>query len=855
MSESTFNTDDVRLTAYALGELDTAERAEVERLLETDPAARAEVESLRQAALSITAALMTESTPAGHPPLAAQLANVTAETLHSRRRLKLFRIAAIAASVAVLGGTATLLTLRGRLLNNDSSERVAASRVLGTPAPGNIEMAENDLSRVVHSGPRSAVDDYRMARPSAAPVVDGTASSTLALESSDEAPSAGGSSEAPRAVRGKLGAAALPSKPQATREVAAIATPGEPSDVATGPSTTAPGPSVDGPGPGSISVRGSEEFKKSTLNLVKSDAEKTKDKDVEVRYSSESAKPVTPLSPQPQAEPKSGSPAADPFGRVNAPVPNARPVQLAITGEKAPIESKPLPVTANPEAKSNLEGSTKYDETRDAGPAAEAYDTIQENPFLSPFQQPVSTFSIDVDTASYSNVRRFLTQGQLPPRGAVRIEELINYFTYDYPQPQKDVPFSVNIEVADCPWNPGHRLARVGLKGKEIAREARPVSNLVFLLDVSGSMQSPNKLPLVKSGMQQLVKQLGENDRVAIAVYAGASGLVLDSTTADQQTVIHSAIENLQAGGSTNGGAGIELAYKVAAQHFIKGGTNRVILCTDGDFNVGTTNQNQLVQLIEEKAKSGVFLTVLGFGMGNLKDSTLEKLADKGNGQYGYIDSEQEAHKVLVEQMQGTLITIAKDVKIQIEFNPARVAAYRLVGYENRILAKEDFDNDAKDAGEIGAGHTVTALYELVPPAEAAAVQAAGEPLKYQKPQVAPAAPVADSRLVDSDELLTLKLRYKQPEADKSQLIEFPVIDRGLKFSQASGDFGWAAAVASFGMLLRDSEHKGNSTLPAVLEMAEASKGEDRLGYRAEFINLVKAAQGLTHSVASGGAR
>ncbi|MSR57221.1 MAG: DUF3520 domain-containing protein, partial [Planctomycetaceae bacterium] len=406
-------------------------------------------------------------------------------------------------------------------------------------------------------------------------------------------------------------------------------------------------------------------------------------------------------------------------------------------------------------------------------------------------------------------------------------------------------PSNILVASQEIDVSPGRRtyydkfphLGSPGLKGREFPQTERPVSNLVFLIDVSGSMQDQNKLPLVKAGLKLLVDQLGENDRVAIVVYAAATGLVLPSTTGDQKTAILSAIDNLQAGGSTNGGAGIDLAYRTATENFIRHGTNRVILCTDGDFNVGVTSQDQLVSLIEQNAQSGVFVTVLGFGMGNYKDSTLEKLADKGNGNYGYIDSLNEARKLFVEQMQGTLITIAKDVKIQIEFNPARVGAYRLIGYENRLLAAEDFNNDKKDAGEIGAGHTVTALYELIPAGAAATVAgeslAGVDPLKYQQPGNATIA-------ADSDELFTLKLRYKQPDGDTSRLVEYPAIDRGISTSQASADFTWAAAVASFGMLLRDSPHKGNATLPAVLELAEAGQGEDRAGYRREFIQLVR---------------
>lgn len=471
--------------------------------------------------------------------------------------------------------------------------------------------------------------------------------------------------------------------------------------------------------------------------------------------------------------------------------------------------------------------------------STESYSHLADNRFLHVAQNPLSTFSIDVDTASYSNVRRFLTEGRLPPADAVRIEEMLNYFPYDYPQPADGVPFSANVEIAACPWKAEHRLVRIGLKGRQVAAEKRPVSNLVFLVDVSGSMQDPYKLPLLQQGMKLLVNQLTENDRVAIVVYAGASGVVLQSTTADFKRVIISALENLQAGGSTNGGAGIELAYQIASQHFIKHGTNRVILCTDGDFNVGVTSDDALVRLIEEQAKTGVFLSVLGFGTGNLQDSKMELLADKGNGNYAYIDSLNEARKVLVDQMVGTLITIAKDVKIQVEFNPARAAAYRLIGYENRVLAKEDFNNDKKDAGEIGAGHTVTALYEVVPAGTSISTTSV-DPLKYQSNPPPSETKVTTTKF--SDELLTLKLRYKRPDGDDSQLSEFPIADQDRPFAQASSDFAWASAVAAFGMILRDSEFKGTATLPAVLEIAESNKGRDQSEYRAEFIRLVKAA-------------
>lgn len=467
----------------------------------------------------------------------------------------------------------------------------------------------------------------------------------------------------------------------------------------------------------------------------------------------------------------------------------------------------------------------------------EAYDRISDNPFLDVRQNPLSTFSIDVDTASYANVRRFLNQGSLPPKDAVRIEELVNYFPYQYAPPDDDKPFAVHAAVAGCPWEPKHRLLRVALKGREIDFNNRPASNLVFLIDVSGSMNQPNKLPLLKAALRLLIDRLSENDRVAMVVYAGSSGLVLPSTTGDRQAVIASALEQLQAGGSTNGASGIQLAYDTARRHFIRGGTNRVILCTDGDFNVGITDQGSLTRLIEEQAKSGVFLSVLGFGTGNYQDSTMEKLADRGNGNYAYIDNLNEARKTLVEQAGGTLVTIAKDVKLQLEFNPQQVAAYRLIGYENRLLRNEDFNDDTKDAGEIGAGHAVTAFYELVP-AGAESPAASVDPLKYQK-QVEPTAAAQDG------ETLTLKLRYKEPDGDKSKLIEHVVKDSGQGFAAADHDFQFAAAVAAFGMLLRDSPYKGNLTYPAVLELAAASLDSDPEGYRAEFIDLVKMAQAL----------
>ncbi|MDX9972134.1 MAG: von Willebrand factor type A domain-containing protein [FCB group bacterium] len=473
------------------------------------------------------------------------------------------------------------------------------------------------------------------------------------------------------------------------------------------------------------------------------------------------------------------------------------------------------------------------------GHNTEAYDKITDNPFKDVTQEPLSTFSIDVDTASYSNVRRFLTQGTMPPPDSVRIEELLNYFDYGYAPPaDKSIPFASHIEVAACPWAPEHRLARVALKGWEMAANERPASNLVFLIDVSGSMQPENKLPLLKEALRMLVRQLDERDRIAMVVYAGSSGLVLPSTPGNEQAKILGAIDQLESGGSTHGSAGIQLAYETAIQNFLPGATNRVLLCTDGDFNVGVTDAGQLTRMIEEKAKSGVFLTVLGFGMGNLKDANLEQLADKGNGNYAYIDTLNEARKVLVQGLSGTLVTIAKDVKIQIEFNPAKVQAYRLIGYENRIMAKEDFNDDTKDAGEIGAGHSVTALYELVPPGARTPGNPNVDPLKYQQP----VQPKAEST---SDELFTLKLRYKAPDGDTSKLLEYPARDTGGKLPQATPSFRFAAAVAQFGMLLRNSPYKGTSSYDDALVLAEYAMDKDPYGYRTEFVELVRKASAL----------
>ncbi|MGJ3235247.1 YfbK domain-containing protein [Marivirga sp.] len=466
-------------------------------------------------------------------------------------------------------------------------------------------------------------------------------------------------------------------------------------------------------------------------------------------------------------------------------------------------------------------------------PNTEDYEGLDENTFQEATQNPLSTFSIDVDAASYSNMRRFINSGQNPPKDAVRIEEMINYFNYDYKQPTGQDSFSINTEVAPAPWNEKHQLVHIGLQGKVIPTENLPASNLVFLLDVSGSMFAQNKLPLLKSGLKMLVEQLREEDKVSIVVYAGAAGCVLPPTSGKEKDKINEALQNLQAGGSTAGGAGIELAYKIAKENFMKEGNNRIILATDGDFNVGASSNEAMEDLIEKKRKEGVFLTVLGFGMGNYKDSKMEILADKGNGNYAYIDNILEAKKVLVNEFGGTLFTIAKDVKIQVEFNPANVTAYRLIGYENRKLNNEDFNNDKKDAGELGSGHTVTALYEIIPKGVDSYFKPIDD-LKYQKNEP------KTEKVTYGDELLTIKFRYKAPDEEVSQLIVKTVENTITALDKTSDNFRWSAAVATYGMLLKDSDYIENGDYKLVTDLAKGAKGKDENGYRIEFIKLVE---------------
>ena len=473
----------------------------------------------------------------------------------------------------------------------------------------------------------------------------------------------------------------------------------------------------------------------------------------------------------------------------------------------------------------------------------EEYNSIVENRFKKAIDNPLSTFSIDVDAASYSNMRRYVNQGVMPPADAIRTEELVNYFTYNYAKPNGKDPVKISAEIGECPWNKEHRLVKIGLKAKEIADSKLPASNLTFLIDVSGSMYGATRLELVKSSLKLLINNLRDEDRVAIVVYAGSAGEVLPSTSGSDKQKIREALDKLTAGGSTAGGAGIQLAYKIARKNFIEGGNNRIILCSDGDFNVGISSKEGLESMIEKERKSGVFLTILGYGMGNYKDNRMQVLAEKGNGNHAYIDNLQEANKVLVNEFGGTMYTVAKDVKLQIEFNPEHVEAYRLIGYESRLLNDEDFNDDTKDAGEMGAGHMVTAFYEVVPSGADGNYSGSIDPLKYQKPKKTKSKISSQTQYTGSEELMTIKLRYKQPDGNVSKKIELAVIDK--KDNKVSSDFRFASAVAMFGQLIYESDYKGDATYDKVIALAKTALDNDQQGYRREFVRLAESVKGL----------
>ena len=870
--------DDPRFTAYALGELSGAEqandRAAVEAALATDPAAKALVEEIRAEADLLAEALRTE--PA------------TGLTLEQRGEI-LDAASAAAGRRAAEGSRAAegFGAPEGRPVAGASWRRWAPFALVGSAAAAMVVVALGSsetrpeervgftaLARPVDGSMVSQFEESRLEVKNSKPAPLGwpamPGSSTVHVDSSAEhsssrtassadpsSPVAPSSAPMPR-DSGSAGESAGKQEKEAT--AARLEHPRDSSWRQSKPQGNPVGSGASGSAPPSSSGRPTEPKGPGVPPGLRSPA------DQPVAPGVPFAPPSTPGT-DPFAPPPTTTPPDPSFAPVPAPLPGPVPLApvdaLALKARTVAARPGALPgaPVGTPLAPAGWAGSLDHDKDgtyEDARRKAkaesspgESYDAVTESPFQPVATAPLSTFSIDVDTASYANVRRMINSGQRPPADAVRIEELLNYFPYADPAPAGDEPFAVRTEVAACPWNLKHRLVRIGVHGREIERKARPASNLVFLIDVSGSMDQPEKLPLVQASMRMLLEELNERDTVSIVVYAGATGLVLPPTSCEQKAVIQRAIDQMKAGGSTNGAAGLELAYQTAQQSFLRGGVNRVVLATDGDWNVGVTSRGGLLELIQEKAKSGIFLTVLGYGMGNLKDGMLETLADKGNGNYGYIDSTREARKVLVEGASGTLVTIAKDVKIQVEFNPARVASYRLVGYDNRLLAARDFNDDTKDAGEIGAGHTVTALYEIVPvgvedapppPPPAPEV----DPLKYQgapQPPATPAPPAAAPPPVVpaalAGETMTVKLRWKQPDGQTSVKREFPVTDTGAPYEKASSDFKFASSVAQFALILKRSPYAGTASLEGVLELASEGLSFDPSGYRKEFLDLV----------------
>jgi Ca-activated chloride channel homolog len=802
--------DDPRLTAHALDEAldDDAARAAVEDALEESAELREEAAEIRAAARLLSEALAGEAAPALLPEQRRRIEEAASAAPVARRPLAALAWAGLAAAVLV-----GLVPLMRRISApqqpppQTASVTTAPAAASAAPAPPPSAVAPPAVAPAV---PRAQPRPRARPAPPAPPV-----SSVAPVAVAPVAPGASIASAVTR-VKGSVQDQTGAVLPGATVEV---------SETNTGVQRTA---RTDGSGRYDVAGLAAGTYTvKATLPGFKDAAtppfelqpgeEERFDLRMQVGAVAES---IEVVGDRPVLATSSTAVNAAPGRKGNPP---ARRPPAFPAGPPPPRRVTPP-----------LEDGEPY---RDASERfnREAYAHRSENGYQAVAQHPLSTFSVDVDTASYANVRRFINEGRRPPAGAVRLEEMVNYFPYEYAGPEGNDPFAAHLESAPAPWNPRHRLLRIGLKAREV--KERPASNLVFLVDVSGSMNEPNKLPLVKRSLALLVDQLTERDRVAMVVYAGAAGLVLPPTSGDQKGALHGAIERLQAGGSTNGGQGIQLAYDLAARNFIRGGVNRVILATDGDFNVGVTDEGSLVRLIEQKAKTGVFLSVFGFGTGNYQDDRMESLADKGNGNYGYIDTLNEARKALVEQTQSTLVTVAKDVKIQVEFNPARVQSYRLLGYENRLLRPEDFKDDTKDAGEVGAGHAVTALYELVP-VGAAPQGGEADPLVYQD----------RGRLTSaarSGELARLKLRYKEPEGQRSQAREWTLGDDGAAWEAASTDFKHAAAVAGFAMLLQGSAHQGQLTIDDVLRLGEEGLGPDRFGYRAEFLGLVRKVKGL----------
>jgi Ca-activated chloride channel homolog len=753
--------DDPRVTAYALGELEGAERAEIDAAVQRNPALQEAVAEIRALAGDLEATLAAEPVPAA-VPMDASVATYPLGT-DRKRRVVPFPYVWVAGLAAA--GFAVLVAVR------DDHSPVASKKERV------IQYEVNLQAPLVQSDSAEPEPDEALAETSAA--------------------------VAPESWRADLaaGLALAPAPESAAGSLSLPTTPASEARLVTTPMTfDAAMPEIAG----------------TTLRQQPAPAESRS-----VTYSSGVA-PIQPASP-PVAVRRFPAPElqhTNHLRRSSAPL--AQFLHTTV-GEREQSAILPVPTT----------------------PSVEHYAAFDENPFMPTAGNPLSTFALDVDTASYTNVRRFLERGQRPPRDAVRIEELVNYFPYGYAAPAADseAPLTAHLEVAPAPWAPEHRLVRIGLKARDFSGGARAPANLVFLIDVSGSMAAPEKLPLVKESLRVLLARLQPDDRVAIVTYAGTSGLALPSTPVRQSREIHEALDGLEPGGTTNGASGIHLAYDIAKANFVSGGINRVILCTDGDFNVGVTSTGDLGRLIGEKASTGVFLTALGFGMGNYRDDTLERLASRGNGRYGYIDTASEARKLLADEVNGTLAVVARDVKVQVEFNPTLVQAYRLLGYENRLLSKEDFNRDSVDAGEMGAGQTVTALYEVVPTGVAWKQDAEVDPLKYQPAAETPRAVRTDVRRADaSTELLTVKVRYQQPAGGASRRLEFAVEDRGTRWDAASADYRFAAAVAGFGMALRESPHRGSTTFAQVLAWAQTAISEDPGGHRRDFLALVRRA-------------
>ncbi len=808
--------DDPRLTAYALGELNDTEKAEVEAFLNENEAARNEVAKIREAAQWLSAELGAEA-PAGLSELEQARILDQARKAKPARRVHWRRWA-----VAVMIPFVLSVGLLGYLWATTNAGVVSPFvYTLGEPTFFDKAVAlrwrwHNTLAELW--APSTPATGTQVASVSANAPKVGAEIHDLKLSMTAPKDINGNGAPVPAVAPAKAPQSNDPWNTIGTKTMSQQPVIGMPDEVAQ-VSASAPAPAAPpAEAPAAQGASGGLQDVQVGGNLqVRGNYSASKE---------EKAKAIR-LNAQAPAVPESVS------GQLRA-------LGYGGIGANAPAVSQPAPEKSKPaEPTQNFLAYVRPVPPPTPVPNAESYPVLPENTFQRVSDAPLSTFGLDVDTASYANVRRFLTQGTLPPGEAVRIEELVNYFKYDYPKPEGDAPFSVTVDAHPCPWAPTHTLARIGVRGRELNTETRPPANLVFLIDVSGSMGDADKLPLLKKGMALLTQTVTANDRVSIVTYASGTGVALYPTPGDNKAAIENIINGLQAGGSTNGEGGIQQAYDLARRAFIQGGVNRVILATDGDFNVGVSDTGTLVGMIEQQAKTGVALSVLGFGQGNLKDERLMALADKGNGNYAYIDSFQEARKALLEQATGTLFTIARDVKIQVEFNPGRVGAYRLLGYEKRMLAAQDFNDDRKDAGEIGAGHTVTALYELVPPGEAINPPQT-DPLKYQ----ANTAPAPAPPATDSPEMMTVKLRFKPPTGDVSTRFDVPV-PATIVTAETRPDFQFASAVAAFGMLLRHSSFAGTATMDMVINLAQQGKGADGEGLRAEFINLARTASAL----------